>query len=425
MFKNTPESLIVIGALAGSVVLKSSYITGGLVSYFVPLVYWGTITALLSLIAGGFDFLVGPRSIKITKIAVVIAVVQIFLFVDAGILTKFGKSPAARTLVGILLNLIRVLPSLVGLELCRYYLVKISRGMNFNLMISGITLLCTFASTSFTGIFNIQDRYLYVKYLGEVFLPSLSENLLSTYLSLLGGPIAAVCYRMPFTVFMWVSPILPDLPWGFKSLIGVMVPTVGFVSVAATASLSDYIKAGVRGFRSGRDLKEDKNTLGSFIFAAVMVVIVWSSTGLLGFQPRVVVSGSMTPTIQVGDIVVSVNVDPTDIKIGDVLLYMVGPTPIMHRVIEVRGRGTYFITKGDANSVPDDPVAAKQVRGRLLSIIPKIGWVPLYIKIMTTSVINRVQSNRQIGNYALGGLSALGVIIGIRYGWKNSWRWIR
>ena len=425
MFKNTPESVIVVGALAGSVVLKSINITGGLTSYLVPLVYWGIIIALLAVIKGGFEFLAGPKSIKITKIALVISVVQIFLFVDAGVLTKFGKSPASQTFIGILLNLIRALPPLVGIELCRYCLVKIGKGMNFNVMISGVTLLCTFVSTSFTGVFNIQDRYLYVKYLGEVFLPSLAENLLSTYLSLLGGPIAALSYRMPSTIFMWVSPILPDLPWGFKSLIGVMVPTVGFVSVATSASLSDYVKAGVRGFRNGRDLKEDRNSLGSFILAAVMVVIVWSSTGLLGFQPRVVVSGSMTPAIQVGDIVVSVNVDPSDIEVGDVLLYKVGPTPIMHRVIEIRGYGTYFITQGDANSVPDDPVAAKQVKGRLVTILPKIGWVPLYIKIMISRGITSVQSNRMMGYYALGGMSIMGVALGIKRGLKNSGRWRR
>lgn len=420
MRKGPWKPLAVVGSLLGGIALKVYYSPKGILAYLVPLLYWGLVTGLIILVEGGVENTFHRRNKKMLRIALLISAVQIFINVDAGLITQFGRSPAALTPLAITLNLSRVVSNLVGVEVSRGYLVKLGRKKNLNVVIGIVSVFYTFVSTSLTGLFNIGDRLAYVKYLGEVFLPSLAENMVSTYLGLLGGPLSSLCYRVPSSVFQWVSPILPDLPWGFKSLIGVMVPTVGFVAIAATATVSDYVAAGVRNIRNWGELKEDKGSVQSFVFAIIMVLVIWSTTGLLGFQPRVVVSGSMTPMIQIGDIVVSVDTKPEQLRVGDVILYMAGQTPIMHRVTEVNGGigNLHFITKGDANDTPDDPVFPRQVKGKLVMTIPKVGWIPLRLRSVFFTIAKTV-TNSMWARYTIIGLTpitaatgALGILNG-------------
>ena len=60
---------------------------------------------------------------------------------------------------------------------------------------------------------------------------------------------------------------------------------------------------------------------------------------------------------------------------------------IVHRVIEVQGEGAqrFFITKGDNNNAPDlAPVPEQNVIGKVVLIIPKIGWISIMIKNLFT-----------------------------------------
>ncbi|MGC9071172.1 MAG: signal peptidase I [Acidilobus sp.] len=79
----------------------------------------------------------------------------------------------------------------------------------------------------------------------------------------------------------------------------------------------------------------------------------------------VVVDGrSMLPTLQSGDLVFVVKVPPSDIRVGDVIVYRftgnfygipLNNVLIIHRVIDIYyHNGTLcFVTKGDNNQLPD------------------------------------------------------------------------
>ncbi|HME55680.1 MAG TPA: signal peptidase I [Candidatus Lokiarchaeia archaeon] len=116
----------------------------------------------------------------------------------------------------------------------------------------------------------------------------------------------------------------------------------------------------------------------------------------------VVTSGSMEPTIYEGDILFVKNVPPSEImpgshvnRTGDVIVYdtnglwlVPAPEPVVHRVINrTFVNGTYyFITEGDANPGPDPPgystpikIPQNKVIGKVVGVIPKIGWVKLFL----------------------------------------------
>lgn len=97
----------------------------------------------------------------------------------------------------------------------------------------------------------------------------------------------------------------------------------------------------------------------SWVLAAVGVLAgaVWIATTAGLVQPLIVVSGSMNPGIQVGDLLVAVPVAVEEVRVGEIVSL---PNPqtgtlVTHRVLDVARNGDgYAITmQGDANEAVD------------------------------------------------------------------------
>jgi len=376
--------IIVLTLFLTVYVILTLYTPGGLLAYIVPSLCWTTL-ALTTLILAGIEKIKTWTNKRIVLMALLVAVFQIFLLVDAGLINKFGKSPMSFTPAGTAINIMLVSSTLLGMELSRGYLTRNLVRKRPTPTLTVITLLYTFASTSIFALINFQNPFIYSKFMGETFLPTLTANLLATYLAMLSGPIASLAYRAPLQAFWWFSPILPDIEWGYKSLIGVMSPTIGFIAISMATTQRDMIKAGIPTKRENiiKTRKTQKSLKGWLAISIFLVLSVWMSTGLLGFYPTIVGSGSMQPTLEVGDIAIVISTKSSQIKVGDIIQYWQDEEMKLHRVVEITGTesGRIFVTKGDANTAPDpNPVFPNQIRGKLIYSIPKLGWVSIYLK---------------------------------------------
>lgn len=81
--------------------------------------------------------------------------------------------------------------------------------------------------------------------------------------------------------------------------------------------------------------------------------------GIFGRTPLIVLTDSMYPEIESGDIIICKDIDPSDVKIGDVISFFDpesnGTAVVTHRVIDVlhhEGK-LYFRTQGDNNNAVD------------------------------------------------------------------------
>jgi len=234
-----------------------------------------------------------------------------------------------------------------------------------------------------------------VDFLGSQVLTSLASNLLASTLALLAGPVASLAYRAPIEAFWWFSPILPDLTWGWKTLTGIIPPIVGFIALIHQATLMELRKLGIRLQRAGElraVRKERKEALWTVTLCIAMVLVIWFSMGLLNVFPSVVISGSMRPTIEVGDLIILMKTSAEKIKPGDIIQYITTEGMVVHRVIGIRDG--LFITKGDAVDTPDpDPVHPLNVRGKVIAIIPKLGWASIYLKMALLTLYNVIAEN--------------------------------
>lgn len=98
---------------------------------------------------------------------------------------------------------------------------------------------------------------------------------------------------------------------------------------------------------------------------------------LFGYALFEVISGSMSPSIEKGDLIV-VDVD-SGYNEGDIITFISDGAFITHRVIDIDDN--VVITRGDANNSVDNPVSKDKIIGKVLKIIPNFG---LWIKILTT-----------------------------------------
>lgn len=101
-------------------------------------------------------------------------------------------------------------------------------------------------------------------------------------------------------------------------------------------------------------------------------------------MPLIVFSGSMEPTIGVGDLIFIKGCDSEDIKTNDIITYRRDKkTIVTHRVVKIFKNNSeiMFETKGDVNNVIDEkPISENLVLGKKIFKIPYLGYVSYYIK---------------------------------------------
>ncbi|WP_084038476.1 signal peptidase I [Demequina sp. NBRC 110053] len=123
---------------------------------------------------------------------------------------------------------------------------------------------------------------------------------------------------------------------------------------------------------------------GLLALVSLVAVLVVLLPAVTGSTPYTIITSSMEPSYPAGTLVIVRPVEPDDVRIGSVITYQLesGKAEVVtHRVVEiiqpsVPGEEPRFVTKGDANGVPDEePVMEVQLRGEVWYSVPWIGWV--------------------------------------------------
>ena len=97
----------------------------------------------------------------------------------------------------------------------------------------------------------------------------------------------------------------------------------------------------------------------------------------------VIGSGSMTGTIDKGDVIIyDSKIDNSDIKIGDILVFDKNGTKLVHRVINIEylNNSKVYYTKGDYNQKADEGyIKDDNIYGRVNFKIKKIGKPTIWL----------------------------------------------
>lgn len=94
---------------------------------------------------------------------------------------------------------------------------------------------------------------------------------------------------------------------------------------------------------------------------------------VFGFALLTVVSGSMQPAIDIGDLIVIRQ--QSEYEVDDIVTYNNGRSLVTHRLISIEGSSGNV--KGDANNVADGSIPLSSIEGKVVWRIPRIGDVML------------------------------------------------
>ncbi len=370
----TVINLLIAGLCLQILLLNVSLGAGFLVAYLVRPVLWGLLAFLVfreprERPAGN------SRAVKaIRLVGLLVAVIQVSVSVMFGLMEGFGRSPYSTSFNGVLLNIWLVGAEVAGMEMCRSFLVNRfgrRRKVSVTIPVSFVFLLY---SLTVRRITSLSDKVAVVRFLGEVALPDLAQSVFCSVLAFLAGPAAAILYRVILMGFWRLCPVLPDLSWGVAALIGTVVPILGVFMAQAE-------HAGTQ--RPRRIPRATGKTIRSTLVVTVVgMVFMWFAYGLFPIYPSVVLTGSMRPYLNPGDLIVSTK-NTGSIREGDVIEFRRGEMWVVHRVMEVRRAGNYrfFVTKGDANAIADpDLVTTSMVKGKVLTTVPGLGKVSMALR---------------------------------------------
>ncbi len=121
------------------------------------------------------------------------------------------------------------------------------------------------------------------------------------------------------------------------------------------------------------------------ILVVIVVIIALLLVGarLFGLNVYTVISGSMVPTYNVGDLIYVKKVPAEEIEVGDPITFVLNEDLVVatHRVIEIDKENKHFYTKGDANSIADaSPVHFNNYIGKPIFKIPFLGYLSAWAK---------------------------------------------
>lgn len=112
---------------------------------------------------------------------------------------------------------------------------------------------------------------------------------------------------------------------------------------------------------------------------AIALLFIGTKIDILGYEVKIVQSGSMEPAIKTGGIVI---IAPSSVyNVGDVITFgrdTKREVPVTHRVVEKIGEGNRatYVTKGDANEDRDPNItSARSIIGKVAFSIPYAGYV--------------------------------------------------
>lgn len=112
---------------------------------------------------------------------------------------------------------------------------------------------------------------------------------------------------------------------------------------------------------------------------------------VFGYKPFIVLSGSMEGKIHKGDLIVTKIVEPTTLKINDIIAFRDAENTVTtHRIIDIveSNGATKFITKGDNNSTQDrNLVSLEDVEGIYVTRIAGFGSMMSKLAEPTTVLI--------------------------------------
>lgn len=317
-----------------------------------------------------------PKNKDYIKKMIIIMLIYTIIYFLLGFILGYVKSPYSHKLWTILKNCYRIILPIISVEYIRSYTLCSNEKSAFTIITFTLVLLALELNIN-TFINNLNISESAFEYISQTCIPLLASSILCTYLCIKGSYKLSLSYRLIPEFIIILSPIYPDLDWFAQGIIGILLPAIIFLLYKY-----DYLKANRR--VSKRKVKKQN----PIIYVPIFIILILFGAFMLGvfsYSPIAMLSNSMDPVYNRGDVLVLRKVNSFELKKlkkYDIIIYSIDKQQVAHRIINIKEEHgkLYFKTKGDANISADLKwVSEDQIIGKYVFHIKYIGYPSVWL----------------------------------------------
>ncbi len=313
---------------------------------------------------------------KYLAYTIIVVCVYLIIFFYFGFIFGFVKSPYNHKIGAILENFIIYILPIIGIEFTRFVLVN--RNKKNKKILIFITIILILLEIQYNTIKNLYyEKEEFFKYILSNVIPLISYSSLYTYLILKGLYLLPIVCRVIHKFITFTLPLLPKTNWFMIGTIGVISPTIIYV-------LFKYVF-----MKQSNDIRKKQKNLGTkisyIITISLSIILVCFMLGIFKYEPIAILSNSMTPTFNRGDVLIYKKLNEDELKKipkTSIIVYSIGEQNIAHRIVEViKEKDTIlYRTKGDHNNASDlNLVKTDQIKGIYMFHIKYIGYPSVWL----------------------------------------------
>lgn len=341
-------------------------------------------TNIINPIYWGIVFLYLIRNVKIrlsiNKRQLIYFIVIVFItsviYMMLGCIYGFSKTPYSHKIIPIIKNILVQIIPIIGIETLR--MATVTKNKNNKLLVVIITILLIFLQINYNILFDLHsNKEEMFRYICSTVVSIIICNIIYTYFILKNMYLFALSYRVLERLFLLLVPISPNVDWYVIGSSSILLP------------IFMYLLFKYKFLKEKEDIRKRKeNFLGklNYIITFILsIILVCFMLGLFKYEPICILSNSMIPTYEQGDVVIFKKVsndELSNIPKNAIIVYTKEDKNIAHRVINVIkvDGSVLYQTKGDSNNTPDtDLVQIEQIKGIYVSHIKYIGFPSVWL----------------------------------------------
>lgn len=293
-----------------------------------------------------------------------------------GLLVGFLSTSYSLTIVNIFKNSFPILLIIIVEELCRYNICK--KGEKNKLIIYISVIIFTLIDVSLIiSNYNLNDLESTLKLLITVVCPNIFKNVMLSDFSKKYGFKSCIIYQLIMNLYIYIMPIFPNLDEYLESIVMSLLPM--FILIFVNMQFEMKTAEDIRN-------KHVISKIFSGILISIIIITICLFSNLFPWWIAIIGSGSMTPTINVGDAIIIDKISEKEIsklEVGDILVFKVDKSIYTHRIvnIDVKNDEYYIKTKGDrkGNVVDDWIIRNKDIIGTVKFKISYIGYPTVWL----------------------------------------------
>lgn len=359
------DRLAALVILAASVFAPNiSLLVGGFRGFYLTYFTWAILLAVaIPLLTRSGKGSLLPQDSAVLGLLLVTGISAI------GLLLGFDARVYPRDAASLSISLGLFLVQALGVEVGRSASMCLTKHTGLRVAVGTIAGIAL-GRTALALLSYVADVYGRPLFLLEDLLYSLALSMVHEY----GGLFSGLAFRLVVDGYWRFSPLVltTRIPSVLRSAVLVLAYYCVIILIVAQ---SKSLKGSSRELFEFSRFKKVLRVLPEVSLVAIALTFL-----VLAFNryvPLVVASGSMAPTLSVGDIVFVHVEGGENIEVGDIVAYaMEGRQVVVHRVVSVEPGGVR--TKGDANPDPDPfLVDYREILGKAVFVIPRLGYIAI------------------------------------------------